>query len=84
MSKMVKVVCCIVMDGNQIYCVDHFIVYTNSKLSCCIPEINIVLYVSFTSKKKNTQQVKLSILDSGDTELSFQSKNFFTEGILFM
>ena len=34
--------------------------------------------------KKNTPQVKLSILDSGYPELSFQSKNFFTEGILFM
>ena len=36
------------MDVKWIYCGDHFAMYTNIKLLCCIPETKR-LYVNYTS-----------------------------------
>ena len=49
-----------VTDGNETYCGDHVTGYTNSKSSCCTPETNIMLYVSYTSilKKKKGRDVE--------------------------
>lgn len=30
-------------------CGDHFVEYENNKLLCCMPEINITLYINFNS-----------------------------------
>lgn len=47
-----------VTDANYTYNVEHVRMYIIVKLSCCIPETTIVLYVNCTStkeiKKKNT------------------------------
>lgn len=39
-------------DGNQIYGGDNFVMYKNIKSLCCTLEINIILYISYTSIKK--------------------------------
>lgn len=39
-----KRVNCIVMDGNQMYCGDHFVVFTKVELLCCTRETNM-LYI---------------------------------------
>lgn len=37
------------IDFNKIREPDHFILYANTESQCCISEINIMLYVSYTS-----------------------------------
>lgn len=39
------------MDVNYIYRGDHFTIHTNIKLFPCVPEINIMLDVNYTSIK---------------------------------
>ena len=41
------------MHVNWTYCADHFAIYTNIESLCCTPEINKMLYVEYTSVKKN-------------------------------
>lgn len=38
-------------DGNQTYWDDHFVMYINIE-SCCIPEMNTILYINYSSIKK--------------------------------
>ena len=45
-----------VTDVNYTYCGDHFAIHTNSKSLFCTPEINIVLYVDYTSLKKKKRR----------------------------
>ena len=40
------------IDVNQTYSDDHFIIYTNIKSLCYTPEANITLYVNYISIKK--------------------------------
>ena len=46
-----------VINGNWTYCGDHFEMYRNIELLCCIVGINIVLQVSYTSET-NTQLIQ--------------------------
>ena len=46
-----------VTAGNENYHGDHFAVYTNIKLLCYTPEINIMLYVNYTSVFKKRRQI---------------------------
>ena len=39
------------VDVNQIYCGGQFAIYTNTESLCCMPETNIILYVSYISIK---------------------------------
>lgn len=39
------------MGVYRIYHGDHFAKYTDATSCCCIPEINITLYVNYTSAK---------------------------------
>ena len=47
-------------DGYQTYSGDQFVIYINAESLCCIPETNIVLYVNYTSVKKNKMKKKIS------------------------
>ena len=49
---------CMLKDCSQTYPLDHFEMYRNIKLLCCVTETNIVLQVNYTSKtsKKNSQK----------------------------
>ena len=40
-----------VTHGYQTYCGDQFIRYINVESLCCTPEINIILYLTYTSIK---------------------------------
>ena len=75
-------------DVNWTYCGAHFTVYTNIKSPSCIPETNVMLYVSYTSIKemgggayhKNVFLVFICILENNETEQVFflaQSNLFF-------
>ena len=41
------------------HCGDHFAVYTNIESLCCIPQTNIMLYVTNISSKK-----KIKLIDA--------------------
>ena len=43
---------CMVTDGKQTYCGDHFVVYANIESLCCTPKTNIRSSVNYTSIKK--------------------------------
>lgn len=63
-----------VTNGNQTYCVDHFIKHTNIKSLCySTTETNIMLYVNYTSIKKKKKQIHNFYRVSG----SILVKNFF-------
>ena len=47
-----------VIDVNQTYCGDHFVVYTYVESLCCTPEINILLYVNCILKNPNPDIVE--------------------------
>ena len=47
-----------VMDVNWTYCGDHFAIYTYVESLCHTPEINIMVYVNFTLKNPNPEQLK--------------------------
>ena len=40
-------------NDNQIYYSDHFIIYKNIESQCYISEINIMMYINYTSIFKN-------------------------------
>ena len=40
------------MDVNQTCC-DHIAIYSNVESLHCMPEINIMLYINYTSVKRN-------------------------------
>lgn len=42
------------MNGNQTYCGDHFVVYTNVELLCSIPETN-ECYIPILLQKNKTK-----------------------------
>ena len=45
-----------VMNVNQTQCDDNFTIYTNIESLCCIPENDIMLYVTYTSFKKKKEK----------------------------
>ena len=45
------------MNLNSNYCDDYFTVYSNIKLLCCLPEINI-MYADYISIKKYIKVIK--------------------------
>ena len=45
-----------VTDDNSTYCGDHFAIYTNIQSLCCTPEANIMLYINYTSMKKERKE----------------------------
>lgn len=47
-----------VTDGNEIYCADQFVIYTNIKSSCCRPEV-LRCPMSITPQKK--KEVKKTV-----------------------
>lgn len=51
---------CMVRDANCTYCGDLASVYTNMESSCCTPETNMILYISYASifLKKNVVELK--------------------------
>ena len=51
-----------ITDGDQTYYDDHFTMYTNVDSLCCIPKINIILYVNYISifKKFRRGLIKVS------------------------
>lgn len=57
------------MDDNQNYCNDRFVVYTNIKYVCCISEIDIRLYVNYTSIKKGYWSI--SYIDNEELQYPF-------------
>ena len=58
-------------DSYQTYR-DQFIMYINAKSLCCTPEINIILYVNYTSIKKKKER-KASMLCPTTGECTFFS-----------
>ena len=43
------------IDDNQTYYSDHFIIYVNFESLCCTPEINTTLYVNCSSIRKGRE-----------------------------
>lgn len=48
------------VDVNETYC-GYPTICTNTKSLCCIPEMNIMLYLNYTSLKKK-EQTRLQVL----------------------
>ena len=44
------------MDDDQTYVGDHFVVYTNIPSLCCTPEINIILHSIISRFKKRKRK----------------------------
>ena len=57
-AKQVKEVNFMVTNGNEIYCGDHFLVYTKTELLCFTHETkyNIIYQFSLNVKKKKMKQ----------------------------
>ena len=58
-----------VTDVNQTYCGDHFGIYTNTQSLCCTPETNIMLYINYISKKRETSSFKDSFRETTIREI---------------
>lgn len=41
----------------RLNCGDHFIMYVNTKLLCCVPETNTVLYIGYFSTKEFQKKI---------------------------
>ena len=54
------------IDGYQIYHDYQFTIYINIKPPCCTSETNIMLYVNYTSIKKNQFAAEVSQEDAGN------------------
>lgn len=54
------------MDVNQTYWGNHFVVYTYIKSLCCIPEAYIILYANYISKTLETTFFKKRVLNFKD------------------
>lgn len=46
---------CMVTDGKEIYCGDHFIMHKNTELPCCILETNTVNQLYFNRRERKIQ-----------------------------
>ena len=47
------------MAIHQIYCGDHFPVYTCDKSLCCTPSVDTMLYANATGRKKKNKNILL-------------------------
>ena len=57
------------VDDNQTYCGDHFVMYTNGESLSCTHETNMMLYVNNTSiinkkKEKKKWEIELDVIKS--------------------
>lgn len=57
---------CVVMNVNQSYCGDHFLMSTNVKLLCCRPETYIMLCQLYLNKNKIKNKLDIKKKHIGD------------------
>ena len=75
-----------VTDINQIYCGDHFTMYTNIKSLCCTPGTNIMLCVSYSSVKTTTKHRLLGPITriSDSVDVRWGSEFAFLTHLIFL
>lgn len=55
-----------VADANQNYCGDNFVIDTSFESLCCIPEANMMLFISYTSIKIKKGEAEKELEKGGE------------------